>query len=60
MRAYIVITGVLFGLLTAAHIWRVFVEGAQMMRDPFFSATTVIAGALCVWAWWLARSAARR
>ena len=60
MRAYILITGVLFGLLTAVHLWRVFAEGSQVMRDPFFSISTVIAAGLCLWAWWLTRPSSRR
>jgi len=51
MKAYVMTTGTVFGLLTLAHIWRVIAEGPYLARDPFFILVTVIAAALCVWAW---------
>ena len=51
MRAYIMTTGALFGLLTLAHIWRLFAEGLHLVRDRWFIAFTVIAAALCIWSW---------
>ena len=50
MRAYVVITGVLFGLLTIAHIWRVFSHERHLVTEPFFVVITIITAALCVWA----------
>jgi hypothetical protein len=55
MKAYIKTTGAVFGLLTVAHAWRIFVEGLHVARDPWFLVTTVAAVALCVWAWRLLR-----
>jgi len=51
MKAYVVTTGVLFGLLVVVHLWRVIEEGPGPARDPWFLGITVIAGALCLWAW---------
>jgi hypothetical protein len=59
MRAYVMTTGVVFGLLTIAHIWRVFAEDPQMAKDPFFMLITAIAAALALWAARLLWSAAR-
>lgn len=50
MKAYVVTTGAVFGLLTLAHIWRVFVE-PHLATDPWFILVTLIALALCIWAW---------
>jgi hypothetical protein len=50
MKAYVITTGAVFGLLTMAHIWRAIEEGPQMAKDPWFSLTTVVAAALCLWA----------
>jgi hypothetical protein len=50
MRAYVITTGVVFGLLTAAHIWRANAEGPHVATDPFFVLITVAAAGLCVWA----------
>ena len=50
MKAYVITTGVVFGLLTAAHIWRAIEEGAHVASDPSFAVITIAAAALCVWA----------
>jgi len=51
MRAYVITTGAVFGLLTLVHIWRVLAEGAQVARDPWFILLTVAAALLSGWAW---------
>ena len=50
MKAYLVTTAVLFGLLIVAHVWRVFEEGAHLLRDPVWMGINVIAAALGLWA----------
>ena len=57
MKRYLWVTGVLFGLLTVVHVWRMFVESKA--RDPWFVLITAISALLCVWAFGLARSKAR-
>jgi len=59
MRAYLITTGTVFTLVTAAHIWRVIAESAALARDPWFILLTVLTGALAVWAWRLLRVAVR-
>jgi hypothetical protein len=54
MKAYVITTAVLFGLLTLAHVWRMTVE-PHLVRDPFFLIVTVATTALCMWAWRLLR-----
>ncbi|MBC7975526.1 MAG: hypothetical protein H7138_11130 [Myxococcales bacterium] len=51
MKAYVTTTGVVFGLLTVAHIWRVIEEGPHLAKDPWYVLITVAAAALSVWAW---------
>jgi len=51
MKAYLVTTGIIFGLITAVHIWRAIVEGAGTAKNPFFVILTVLAAAVSVWAW---------
>ena len=51
MKAYVTTTGVVFGLLTAAHIWRVIEEGSHLATDPWFVLMTVAAASLSLWAW---------
>ena len=59
MKAYVITTGAVFGLLALAHVWRVIVEGPRMATDPFFIIITVVAAALSLWAWRLLRLSAR-
>ena len=55
MRAYVLTTGVVFGLLTLAHLWRIAAEGFNLLTDPFWVGITVGAAALSFWAWRLLR-----
>jgi len=55
MKAYVMTTGGLFGLLVVAHIWRVIEEGPGPAKDPFFILITVAGAALCLWAWQVLR-----
>jgi len=59
MKAYLITTGTVFGLIVLAHIWRIFEEGAHLAKEPAFVLLTVAAGALSVWAWRLLGRSAR-
>jgi hypothetical protein len=59
MKAYVITTGTVFGLLTVAHIWRVFAEEPHLATDPLFVLITVVAAALCLWAWRVLRLLSR-
>ena len=54
MKAYILTTGTVFGLLVAAHVWRIMAERHSLLSDPMFVVITLAAAALSLWAWWLA------
>ena len=54
MRVYVVATGVMFGLLTVMHIWRM-IEEPHLAREPIFILVTAAAAALSVVAWRIAR-----
>lgn len=51
MKAYIITSGSIFGLITAAHIARIFAEGPHVAGNPSFIALTIVAAALTFWAW---------
>ena len=51
MKAYVMTTGAVFGLITLAHLLRVVAEGPHLARDPFFVLLTVLAAGLSLWAW---------
>jgi len=50
MKAYIGVTGAVFGLLALVHIARLFAEGAHLLTEPFFLATTGVSIGACAWA----------
>jgi hypothetical protein len=54
MRAYVIVTGVIFGLVTLVHIWRM-VEEPNLAREPWFVALTIATAVLTVGAGRLAR-----
>lgn len=51
MKAYVITTGAVFGLIVVAHIWRVVAEGPALAKDPAYILLTVAAGALSLWSW---------
>jgi hypothetical protein len=48
MRAYVGITGLIFALMFAAHVARVWAEGTGLLREPLFILITIAALALSV------------
>lgn len=54
MKAYLMTTGTVFGLITIVHAWRM-IEERQMATEPWYILITVATGALCLWAWRLVR-----
>jgi len=50
MRTYVAVTGIVFALIFAAHVARVWAEGSGLLREPLFIATSLAALALGVWA----------
>jgi hypothetical protein len=59
MKAYLITTGSLFGLLTVLHVWRIIEEGSHLATNPWWVLITIAAAALSVWAWRLLRLAPR-
>jgi hypothetical protein len=59
MKAYLIITGTVFGLIVLAHIWRVLAEDRHLATDPLFVLLTILAAALSLWAWRLLGRSAR-
>jgi len=51
MKAYVITTGLVFGLLTIAHLWRIAAEGLHLLTNPWWVGITVAAAALSFWAW---------
>jgi hypothetical protein len=53
MRAYVITTGIVFGLLVVAHIWRMVAEAPRLAANPPFIAITLVAASLGLWAGYL-------
>jgi hypothetical protein len=64
MRAYLITTGLLFGVLALLHVWRMMVEWPQQGAHPVFilgmGALVLLPGALSWWAWTLLRKLSNR
>ena len=58
MKAYLMTTGTVFGLITIVHVWRM-IEERQVATEPWYILITVATGALCLWAWRLVRRSSR-
>ena len=63
VKAYLVTTGTLFGLIAMMHLLRAIEEWPLLTTDPWYflgmAALGVVAAALSVWAWRLLRLQAR-
>jgi hypothetical protein len=51
MKAYVVTSGSIFGLIVLAHVLRIIAEGSRVARDPLFILLTLAAASLSFWAW---------
>jgi hypothetical protein len=52
VRAYLILTGTLFGLLAALHVWRMIAEWNGLRAEFWIVAGgSVLAGVLSIWAW---------
>ena len=50
MKTYVIVTGILFALLTIAHVARVAIE-KHLATDPVYILFTLISAGLSIWAW---------
>jgi len=50
MKAYLIVTGIVFGLITAMHIVRMIMESSHLAKDPLFLLLTAVAAGLSFWA----------
>ena len=59
MKAFLWTTGIVFALITVAHIWRVLAESTALARDPWFIFLSLVAAGLSVWSFRLLRTSTR-
>ena len=59
MKAYLVTTGAIFGLITVAHLWRIIDEWPHHATEPWYLVLTAAAAALGLWALRLLRLSRR-
>jgi hypothetical protein len=64
VKAYLITTGVLFGLIAVAHLLRTVAEWSRLAADAWFylegPGLGLVAAALSVWAWRLLWRSARK
>jgi hypothetical protein len=56
MKAYLITTGTIFGLMAVVHVWRAVAEWPSTPDMGFLaamSALIILPGALSIWAWHL-------
>ena len=49
MKAYVAVTGVLFGLLVLVHVWRA-IDEHHIPTDPIYLSITILCLLFCFWA----------
>lgn len=57
MKAYVITTGAVFGLLAIAHLVRMVVEKGHLATEPEYLILTAVPAALCAWAVYVLRRA---
>jgi hypothetical protein len=55
VKAYVITTGIVFALLTIAHLARMVMEEGHFSTDPFYLGITAATAALAVWAFYVVR-----
>jgi hypothetical protein len=61
MKAYLIVTGLIFGVMTALHIWRATAEWTPSLGYVAgMAALITIPAAFSAWAWWLLRNLSHR
>jgi len=58
MKTYVITTGVIFALITIAHLMRIVAE-PRTATEPVFILLTLLSAALCIWAWQVLRRLSR-
>lgn len=51
MKAYLIVTGVIFAAIVALHIAKAVAEGPSTAKNPLFILLTALAAAMSLWAW---------
>jgi hypothetical protein len=63
MKLYLIITGTLFGMFSAFHVWATLAASNRLTTEPGLvagrAAIAVASGCMAFWAWRLARSLGR-
>lgn len=59
MKPYLLTTGVVFMLIVAVHIARLFAEGMHLLVEPVFLFSSLLSLSMTVWAWRLFRRLAQ-
>ena len=50
MKAYVITTGVIFALITIAHVVRLVLESTRVLTEPIYVIFTILSAAIAIWA----------
>ena len=50
MKAYVIITGGIFALITIANVVRLALESTRVLTEPIYVVFTVLSAAIAIWA----------
>jgi len=59
MKAYVITSGAIFGVLAIAHLLRIAMENRHLATDPVFVLITLASAGLSIWAWRVVRHSNR-
>ena len=50
MKAYVITTGIIFALITIAHLVRLALESTRVLTEPIYVVFTILSAAIAIWA----------
>lgn len=59
MKAYVITSATLFGLITGAHLLRIVMEGSRLAAEPIYILLTLASAGLSIWGWYVLRRSNR-
>jgi hypothetical protein len=59
MKAYVITTGIIFALITIAHIVRIATESTRFLTEPMFMLLTFLSAGLAIWSFVVLRRLSR-
>lgn len=49
MKPYVAVSGAIFAIVLALHVWRLGVEGPSILSSPYFAVSSAVSLAMALW-----------